>query len=341
MKSKVLIFIISFNFLFSQQSRIYNELAETVFKSGIENFNSGLKARKSLIDTVSVKYFSKAFVDFYDVVNLPLNHRTTAGYIMLSKTACYLGRFDTAKAVLDSFIVKFPNSEYITDAYYTRSLVNFKLKNFELAVSDLINAYKKASGIKLEEFKNILKVYLDSLSAVKIDSLITPDLPLDLKYVMVLKASDKIAEGGNIRSARDYLKYWYNSFADTEYGDEISLRIAYYDKLLVKPELKIGAFLPENDNISRSILNGIEIAIDEHNANYKPKVGVEVMYYNSKNIDFKFRGLAKKLDVMAIIGPVYSRDVLLSVRFAEYSGIPVVSPTANANGLTDISSYFF
>ncbi|MBI3600619.1 MAG: ABC transporter substrate-binding protein, partial [Nitrospinae bacterium] len=52
-------------------------------------------------------------------------------------------------------------------------------------------------------------------------------------------------------------------------------------------------------------------------------------------------GLAKDEDVIAVIGPIFSKSVINSVRIADKYKIPVFSPTASSRNISGISPYIF
>lgn len=129
---RVIVFLIFFSgYLLSQGERIYNPIADSLFKNGVEFFKLGLNARILSGDTAGLPYFYNAYLNFDSVVSLGLNHRTTASYLMVAKSLCYLNRFDIAEKILKNFISGFPESEYIEDAFYTLGLIYAKIGDYK------------------------------------------------------------------------------------------------------------------------------------------------------------------------------------------------------------------
>jgi ABC-type branched-subunit amino acid transport system substrate-binding protein len=115
--------------------------------------------------------------------------------------------------------------------------------------------------------------------------------------------------------------------------------------------VKIGAVLPlfldskeqSVKEIGAEMLQGIQYAIDEGRT--KLGVWIDLKYLDSEADSIKamerVRTLSEDREVVAIIGPVYSAEVNASARMADEKGVPLVSPTANANGLASLGPYIF
>ena len=143
----LLLFFVSFTLL-GQGEKIYNPVADSLFKSGLDFFKLGLNARIVQADTAGFRYFLNAYSNFDSVISLGLNHRTTASYIMASKSLCYLDRYRDAEKLLRKFVNEFPTSDYIEDAFYTLALIYSKFGNFKEAILKLDRAISKSKHEK-------------------------------------------------------------------------------------------------------------------------------------------------------------------------------------------------
>ncbi len=337
------IFILTLIFVFSAYAQgevLFNPVADSLFKSGVELFKQGLNLHNLYGDTFGFSYFQSAYQNFISVISFGLNHRTSASYLMASKSLSYLGRFSEAEKFLSDFLVRFPESEYIEDAYYTLGLVCVKLRNFKDAI---LNFDKAISRTKTEKSKylKIVGAVVDSLKNFEFTELENESLSSDVRFILVSEFADRIASHGRFEDAKRYVANNLFYFKGTEFYEKLMLKISYFDRLLVRPKLKIGVLLPEKESLSESILKGMEIAIDQHNLNSNPKVGIEVRYYRSENVDQKLLNFKNYPEVVGIVGPVYSQDIELCSRFVNEVGVPVISPTAMSDGLTRLSDYFF
>ncbi len=328
------------SFAFAQGEWLFNQTADSLFKSGVELFKQGLNLRTLYGDTFGFSYFESAYKNFNSVMSLGLNHRTSASYLMASKSLSYLGRFSDARNLLEEFLLRFPESGYVEDAYYTLGLIYVKLGDFKKAVLNLDRAISKTRTEK-DKYLKIVGIIVNSLGNSDFVGLEREDLTRDVRYLLVLGFADKIASSGKLEDAKKYVANNLFYFKGTEFYEKLMLKISYFDRLLVRPKLKIGALLPEKESLSESILKGMEIAIDQHNLNSNPKVGIEVRYYRSENVDQKLLNFKNYPEVVGVIGPVYSQDIELCSRFVDELKVPVISPTAMSDGLTGLNNYLF
>jgi ABC-type branched-subunit amino acid transport system substrate-binding protein len=329
---------------------IFNHIADSIFSEGMRNFNLGITSAEFTPDTSSYIYFSRAYEKFESLIFMPFNHRTTASYIMLAKVACYLDRFDEASDILQDFLLKFPESIYVEDAHYTLGLVFMKLGRYKESAGEFIKAIEVAGieggwekTMNMRKYKKILGTILDSLNVSELEEVYQMSGLLEIKFIVAVKSVEKFVNNDMLESAERFILDHLVEFVETEYYYRLEAKLTQLKRLMIRPEIKIGAFLPLDQRVGRSILRGIEIAVDEHNLNFSPKVGIEIQSYgdNSRDIDMKVIDLIKNPDIVAIIGPIYSDDVVLVSRFIEYAGIPTISPTATSDGLTRMSKYIF
>ncbi len=336
----VAIFILNESAL-TQKPSFYNPVADSLFKTGVELFKLGLNYRVYLTDTSAGRgYFLNAYSKFDSVISLGLNHRTTASYLMASKVLCYLNRFSDARDLLRRFLSKFPESEYVEDAHYTLGLIYFKLGNLDDALLEIDRAVQVSKGDPTR-YKKVISAIIDSVDISTLQKLADMVSSTEVKYLVVVKVADGIALSRRYEDAKKYIADKLRYFNGTEFYGRLMFKISYYERLLVRPEVKIGVLLPERQSLSESILKGIELAIEEHNLNFNPKVGIELRYYNSFDIDRKVLSFKKIPEIAAIIGPIYSEDVQICARFINDLKIPLISPTATSDGLANLSDYIF
>ncbi|MGA9365794.1 MAG: penicillin-binding protein activator, partial [Bacteroidota bacterium] len=122
-------------------------------------------------------------------------------------------------------------------------------------------------------------------------------------------------------------------------------------KVEKRATVKIGAVLPlfldskepSVREIGAEMLQGIEYAIEESRTNLG--VWVDLKYLDSEGDPAKatdaVRTLSRDKEVVAILGPVYSGEVTASANSANESGVPLITPTANANGLSSLGPCIF
>jgi ABC-type branched-subunit amino acid transport system substrate-binding protein len=115
--------------------------------------------------------------------------------------------------------------------------------------------------------------------------------------------------------------------------------------------VKIGAMLPlfedsDDQNLKQlgtEILNGITFALNEYNRS--PKIKVQLITKDTKRDPALCSGLAEELSqtdsVQVILGPVFSTEMAEVTAVAFLDGLPIVSPTATGDDLSEIHDYTF
>ncbi|MBI3583230.1 MAG: ABC transporter substrate-binding protein [Nitrospinae bacterium] len=125
-------------------------------------------------------------------------------------------------------------------------------------------------------------------------------------------------------------------------------------------KLKIGCILPlsgEGAAIGQRVLEGIQLAFNSFNISEIPpappleKGGLkgdlpllQLVIKDSGgevNAVHLLESLAKEEDMVAIIGPLFSKTVLASAKIADKYKFPIFSPTASSRNISGISPYIF
>lgn len=114
-------------------------------------------------------------------------------------------------------------------------------------------------------------------------------------------------------------------------------------------EIKIGTVLPLSGALAtfgQASLNGMRLAVDEINAagGVKGQKVVLISEDNKSDATETVNAVSKLItrdNVLAIIGPVTSTDTRAAAPIAQRYGIPFLSGTATAEGITAIGDYIF
>ncbi len=115
--------------------------------------------------------------------------------------------------------------------------------------------------------------------------------------------------------------------------------------------VKIGVALPlmlkAENPVTRALgiefLQGIQLAVDEYNQAVPVKIALEVRD-TERDPSIAARQVADLCSdekVSAIIGPIISNEVFASAGIANERGVPLITPTATANGIAAIGSFIF
>lgn len=109
-------------------------------------------------------------------------------------------------------------------------------------------------------------------------------------------------------------------------------------------KLKIGCILPlsgKNVSTGQRVLEGIQLAFNTFST---PNDQLNLIVRDSEDelsVTNLLEDLAKNEEVIAVIGPLFSKSVIASARIADKYKIPVFSPTASSSNISDISPYIF
>jgi len=112
------------------------------------------------------------------------------------------------------------------------------------------------------------------------------------------------------------------------------------------PPFKIGVLLPDYEQVvpfTRSILTGLRLAIDEHNALY-PSKAVQLLFEASGNeagsMSRSMTRLAQK-KVNLVVGPLFSEQAILAGQVAERLKLPLIVPLATDDDVSEGKTYVF
>ncbi|MBP7793164.1 MAG: penicillin-binding protein activator [Candidatus Goldbacteria bacterium] len=150
----------------------------------------------------------------------------------------------------------------------------------------------------------------------------------------------------------DYDKFYKYSnifildHADSNFYEEILNKFRETIKYRPVAANKIGVILPLSGkaiDIGNLVRNGIELALAEYNAGKKEDEAISFIYIDeeSKNLEEKVYKAIETDNVIAFIGPVYSKTVKQLLPIMEKNNIVMFSPTAAQQDLVKEKGYFF
>ena len=337
----VSVFIISFYPAVNAQTEVDSGKVNAEFRLALDLYKS--------------QQYNEAQQIFNKIIhNYNFNPKTTISYIFDAKSLRNLKLNETAIIVLNEFLTQYENSKYKdeaelmlaeinveNDSYYTA----FKILSHIIESSDspFYYSYAQSSGEKIalhflnpDQIKNLY----DSTS----NSKLKPFLLLTLGKIYLQNQDFKDAEA----SLSDLIHIYP---ASEERGEAVTL----YQRVLIEKETSpttplIGVMLPfnyqSNDTISNAgseILEGIKFAVAHYNKSHDQKVGLIIR--NTERNKTKIEDIEKEFaaisSIKIIIGPVYSDEVKETLDAFKNTDIPIISPTATENDLTELYPNFF
>ncbi len=320
--------------VFGQQRIEFDEDVERVFQEAVTTFEKGAyEDAARLFDRI--------------IKENPASHRITAAYVMKSKALLRAGRnLETARTIR-SFLDRYPASSYLPDAHLVLGSVFERVGRYE----DAIREYRFAwSALPAEPSPKLFRLVVAALDSAidhyvpvrTVQTVLESTADTDQRAYFWLKIGEKNVGLHNIVAAsvaRDTLLRYYHH-------NPFGARVAALERSIGSREtLKIGVILPlleQGDpsavqRLGIEILEGITYAVNEYERDPATRVHVSLEVRDSKRdaatASRAVEDLAGDPDVVGIVGAVFSSTTSSAAGPAQEIGIPLISPTANANGL--------
>jgi ABC-type branched-subunit amino acid transport system substrate-binding protein len=295
--------------------------------------------------------FAEARALFEQIADLPgTNHRTSAAYLMAAKSRYHQGEYAESVALLQSFLDRFERSEYLDDAQYTLALDYYQLEMYVESARSFLKVRQTSVDPPLaaRAMKMLGIVAEDNLDIETLRSLLPEATQTEPKALLTVRLAQKVLQTGDARGTRLLL--------NTILGLPVTIpAVVEAQALLKKIDLsgvvRIGVVLPltaKSDQpvvhgVGEEMLEGIQLATDEYNAASMPKVNLELRD-SERDAGVAARQvseLSSDSQILAILGPVFSNEVLGAAEIANRRGAPLVTPTATATGIASIGKYVF
>jgi ABC-type branched-subunit amino acid transport system substrate-binding protein len=325
--------LISFASLVSGNSQglvQYSGEAERIFLEGLDHFTS--------------KDFTGAYERFVDIISrYPRSQRTSAATIMGAKSLLSLRRYDESIRLLNTFLSSTRESLYLDDAHFTLGVNYYLTRRYVLSAAELLHVLETSrEKALLEKSDSLLGTLIDDhLEDGPVARLLEKASQPRMKFFIGLKLAEKYSTMGRIDQARAVIHPLLQQYPTLSYASSAR---EFLKKIEKKSTLRVGAVLPlfqesreaTERGIGIEILQGMEFAVEEFRGRGAAWVELKVIDSEGEPGKAAHAVMALRTDpeVRAILGPVYSAEVSASARAASDSGLPLISPTANANGLT-------
>ncbi len=317
----------------------FNNEAEIYFSKAIEKFEES--------------NYDSSLIIFESLINLPVNHRSTASWIMLSKNYQKLGKYKESIEIAKEFLNKFPQSSYIDDTYFTLGYSQYK-------DGDYINSFY--SLLNLMMITNDKKLYRNAITLLKIISSekLSDDVLKNIAHknenkeiydLIIALYSKKLYDSGNVKASRDFLRRVIERPTSNKFRDFVS---EIWKIIQNKFQLEVGVLVPLMSNYSDSpfsevgndILAGIKMSVEEFNSNQLSDYEIVLDIRDTERMPSKaaneFKNLIEQNDkILCVIGPVFSNEAFLCAELAQKNKIIMITPTATANGIASIGNFIF
>jgi ABC-type branched-subunit amino acid transport system substrate-binding protein len=306
-----------------------------MFRHGVALYDEG---RFAEADTVFGKFLSQ----------YPLGVQSSAATIMRAKALYVSGRNLESATVARAFLSTFPSSAYVADAHYLLGVIYRRIRRGEDAMRELLLAWETLPRPQPpprlhEALQSVADSVADQdVSAAFLRSLLGTTPGRGPQAFLWLKMAEKGAAAEDIKAARLALDTLLSSYPEMAGHPRVSTLLG---RIAERSDVKIAALLPlmrESEmsgakEIAADIADGIQYAVERFSLDTEQRVRVTLVQHDTQRETQRaasgVRTLAADQKLVAILGPVFSNTTLAAARAAQEIGIPLISPTANANGI--------
>jgi ABC-type branched-subunit amino acid transport system substrate-binding protein len=317
------------------QKYAYNPEAENSFSRALSEFTG--------------KKFEEAADQFNSLRKLrPVHQRTTAAYCMAAKAYFQLKDYKDSYAIAQELLLDFPSSSYTPDAGYIVALNEMMFQKYPEALRTLIVASGHThNGVLMGQIsKMITTVGSPRVSTAEKEKTFTGESGYYTRSFYALLVAEDCAMKGDNPRALDFLR----QVVVVDSTDLLARRTAELRaRLSASVSLRVGVLLPLSDGPLKSVgtqmLEGMEIALRDyaHRFPHAPPISLEVRDtdVNPYERDAALNSLIGMGDLIALVGPLFSNVAVELAPAAIKGGVPMISPTATANGIAAAGECIF
>jgi ABC-type branched-subunit amino acid transport system substrate-binding protein/outer membrane protein assembly factor BamD (BamD/ComL family) len=341
----VLLFLCSVVPLISAHAQVlidYSGKAEEEFRAAVALYDSGqYREAVNRFDSILRTY--------------PRGHRLTGAFVMKGKALFQLQENLEAAKTMKAFLSRFPASLYAPDAELVLGLVYNRIERHDEAMDMFLSAYRHLPPSAPPRLTAWIIGAMDStvdnfLSTATLRQYLARSASVaERQYLWLKIASSEAAAENSVAAAiaLDSLNLRYPGHPFAREAALLAIRIQS------RSRVKLGALLPLMRNsepsaakeIGNEVYEGIAFAIEKYSKGLDRRVSVELETRDTERDTAAAIRAAEDLsadrEVIGLIGPVFSTETFSAAAVANIRGIPLVTPTANTNGLASVGRYVF
>ncbi len=328
--------------LVNAQQPLYDPTAESIFQRGVSEFDHAL--------------YRGSIAAFDSVISIdPNTHRTTAAFVMKAKAFYALNEYYDASKVARSFLTRFPSSRYVADVQLLLAKIYLRIDRFDEARQNALQAWRTLPPDPDASLVRQVLALVDSIFVyhTPLDGLYNAVKwgisPAERAHLWTLVAQREMGRG-NLTAASVAIDSLAARYSGSVTSDVISRLRA---RLTTVSTIKIAVLLPLNrgepdspvKEIGTSTEEGIATAFQEFMDGVGKSLQLSLVTEDTQHdiqvATEKARALARDTTVVAILGPIYSNEAIAAARVAAANGLPLVTPTANQNGIAALGQTIF
>lgn len=290
------------------------------------------------------------FRDAYDSKPEDENVYASLSLFMIIKSEYELKNYEQLVSDSRIFEQNFPDSRYFPDVLFERAKALVKMQKYSPA---MLSAKQVLSISTDEDLKKEVMAFCEDLSRYYLSPRdLEMILPLviarePLSFFKLLLAHRYSIAGDHSRAElllRDVKSELYTEYLVQKYKDITT----YLNKTkdAGDTEVNIAVVLPLTGKLSKTgnqLLDGIKYAYES--ARNENKIRVNLIIVDTKSeIRPGLTALKETLEIQnitAVLGPLNSETAIAMAPICEYSGVPMITPTATADNLVDMGKNIF
>jgi ABC-type branched-subunit amino acid transport system substrate-binding protein len=297
--------------------------------------------------------FKEATTAFEVMLKLfPGSHRTTAATIMRAKALYQMGENVESAKALQAFLIAYDSSAFCADAHLTLGLIYRRLGRPVDAFQELMSARQRIPPFRPPRLTRAITNVLDSLT---LSELSPQDIRLYLRRALPPECAVYLRTRLVERAWRQGDRAWTMCELDTlalmlSPLDTARILGAWRSRLSQPQQLRIAALIPKAGDspqrgVDADVCDGITFAVDEFCRDSSLALRLSLVTRDterdSMGVIRAVRELAADSSVVGVIGPIYSAISFAAARAARDVALPLISPTATANGIGAIGRHIF
>jgi ABC-type branched-subunit amino acid transport system substrate-binding protein len=285
---------------------------------------------------------------FTALKNFPNSTIQTALKLMLAKSYYKMGEYSSSMLVVEDFINRYPQSDYLDDIYYLRGEIDFRQEKYYQAVEDWQWVINRGEDPRLKNKAgtyvfHTVDQYLDDREIASLDKKYNDDVFNGLLEIIRDKKmidSDQ-AEQGEIRLRRFLDKNPYHFYADI--ASEI-LRKGRGSSVSSNTIVLLKSDQEGQKKVTDALARGFYYAAYEMaQRDLQKAVKIDTVVVETDVLSM----LKTSLDVinqrqpLAVVGPLDDDENTTLALLSKYEYFPFISPFSSQDGLAAVSPYTF
>ena len=323
-----------------QEDVRYDADAEQAFQAAVQAYRGGAyRSAERQFDSVA-----RAF---------PSSHRITAALVMRAKALFRLEENYEAVKAVRAFLAAHPASLYVPDAEVVLARVYLRINREEEARDAALRALhslpEAPSGRLEQEVEAVLDTALSAVDLPALQTLIARTSGRRERGQLWRVVADRELSRGNARAAAVALDSLTARYAGVVRPETIErIRSGHTGEAV-----RLGVLLPlmrgrgeePRRLVGGEVYEGVLAAYDRFHALAKPGPQISLEMRDTDREGGVAIDMARQLSadpaVVGILGPVFSNTTISAARVAAASRVPLVTPTANQNGIAALGEAVF